>query len=209
MLFSTPIVREQVKLDPRFASAETVTDEDLALLAMERRGLRDLELMRYVNSMLNEAGKGYFAFRLYNGSGERLWLDRDAYPNGRSIWKYPPDLMIDPGQWSVIVVEKNFEDKGMLCGDIRIGYKGDASDVRVHWGIGHLQPLALLHVPNASPSDILTTGGAVPSGTVPTQVALASRGKVAMVRRGHAGANVIVDCIYSTCQQFPHLTIQL
>lgn len=83
MLFATPLVREQVKLDPRYADAETITNDDLAKIALERRGLRDLELMRHVNAMLGELGDGAIAFRLYNASDERLWLHRDSYTGRR------------------------------------------------------------------------------------------------------------------------------
>lgn len=192
MLFSTPIVKEQVKLDPRFAGEANVSTEDLATIALERRGLRDLETMRYLNSMLKDAKGEFFAVRIYNGSGERLWLSRDSYTNDSAIWKYPPDLMIDPGQWSVVVSEGTHTRDGALWGSLSLGYRGDVSCVTATWGI----------IGGGTYLGLSSPGTPGVHGAV---LALAHENRVAAIRRGHLGKNAVVDCIYSTLQQFPHL----
>ncbi|MFZ4875890.1 hypothetical protein ACL9RI_12445 [Janthinobacterium sp. Mn2066] len=192
MLFSTPIVKEQVKLDPRFAGEANISTEDLATIALERRGLRDLETMRYLNSMLKDANGKFFAVRIYNGSGERLWLNRDSYTNDSAIWKYPPDLMIDPGQWSVVVSEGTHTSDGALWGSLALGYRGDVSRVTATWAIVG----AGTYLGMTSP-DRPGVHGAV--------LSLAHENRVAAIRRGYVGKNAVVDCLYSTLQQFPHL----
>ncbi len=190
MLFATPIVKEQVKLDPRFNGSKDITSEDLAAIAMERRGLRDLELMRHVNSMLKEAGNGFLAMRLYNGSGERLWLEEKSYTNDSALWKYPPDLFLDPGQWSVIVAQAMPVNGSVVWGNLAIAYKGEESNVAAHW---------------------LTTGKDTmvglfdgKSGSQGRPLSVGFGGRVATIHRGHAGKNVIVDGIYTTSKQFPN-----
>ena len=195
MLFSTPIVREQARLDPRFANASLVSSEDLATIALERRGLRDLETMRYVNSMLKDANGKFLAMRIYNASGERLWLSRETYTNESAIWKYPPDLMIDPGQWSVVVAQGDMVNDGVLWGRLSLGYRGDDSRVTALWGVAGNESYLGMNSPG---SQFLHGRG----------VALAHENRVAAIRRGRLGSNAVVDCIYSTVQQFPHLAPQ-
>lgn len=196
MLFATPIVKEQVKLDSRFAGQEKITDEDLATIAMERRGLRDLELMRHVNSMLKEAGSNYIAMRLYNGSAERLWLDCDNYTGESSIWKYPPDLFFDPGQWSVVIAKGSIDTDretqiSFLGSELTLAYRGSQSGLTTCWRCEKKNtfvsfPTGELGVLNKYP------------------ISAAKSDHVATIQRGHVGSAIVVDGIYTTWKQFPH-----
>lgn len=196
MLFATPIVREQLKLDPRFSETD-ITSENVATVAMERRGMRDLELMRHVNSILKEMGSNAIALRLYNGSGERLWLDREHYNRQAGIWKYPPDLFLDPGQWSVIV-SKGSKPNGFnwILGDFSIAYRGADSNVAVAWGL-EKNGLTHLSFPAADGS----------AQSLP--LSAAKGGQVATVHRGLLGDNIVVDGIFTTKAQFPSPLVTL
>lgn len=193
MLFATPIVQEQLKLDPRFA-AQTITAEHVAAVAMERRGMRDLELMRHVNSILKEMGSDSIALRLYNGSGERLWLDREHYSRQSGIWKYPPDLFLDPGQWSVIV-SKGSTVSGIdwVLGKFSIAYRGADSSVFVAWEAR--QNAALLSFNT--------------EGTQMAHLSAAKAGRVATIHRGLLGKSVVIDGTFTTLAQFPCPLISL
>ncbi|MCF4128999.1 hypothetical protein [Methylobacterium sp. SyP6R] len=190
MLFATPLVREQVKLDPRYADAETITNDDLAKIALERRGLRDLELMRHVNAMLGELGDGAIAFRLYNASDERLWLHRDSYTGEASIAKYPPDYIIDPGQWSVVIAKGIHSPSGVVFGKLVIAYRGGDSGLITHW----LCPAGECAV-------AMARQGEVPAKPQPR--AISQDGRVAAITRGYLGDTIVVDGLYTTKTQYP------
>lgn len=199
MLFASPIVKEQVTLDPRFAGLKEVTNEDLATIAMERRGLRDLEVMRHVNSMLKEAnkekGSNFIALRLYNGGGERLWLDSEKYSDNAGVWKYPPDLFIDPGQWSVIVAEGVKVPKtGNVSAGLTIGYFGDESNISVCWCAVGEDALVILNDDSKKQDQ----------KRPPQANSAALHGIVATIRRGFSGDNVVVDGNYTTLRHFPY-----
>ncbi|WP_131800149.1 hypothetical protein [Methylobacterium indicum] len=190
MLFSTPLVREQIKLDPRYADAQTITNDDLARIALERRGLRDFELMRHVNAMLGELGDGSIAFRLYNASDERLWLDRESYTGKASIAKYPPDYIVDPGQWSVIVSKDEVAPNNIVYGNFTIGYRGNDSGVTTHWRCG---------VVGCSVS-MKRTGE---ESGIAQPMAASRDDRVAAIMRGFLGKTVVVDGLYTTNNQYP------
>lgn len=188
MLFATPIVQEQLKLDPRFA-AQTITAEHVATVAMERRGMRDLELMRHVNSVLKEMGSSSIVLRLYNGSGERLWLDRDHYSRQSGIWKYPPDLFLDPGQWSVIFSKgSTMSGSDWVMGDFSIAYRGADTSLSIAWG-AH-KNIAMLSFINTE-------------GTRQASLSAAKGGRVAMIHRGQLGSSIVIDGTFTTQAQFP------
>lgn len=193
MLFASPIVKEQVRLDSRFSGLETITDENVATVALERRGQRDLELMRLVNSMLKDAGNEFIALRLYNGSGERLWLDTQSFNGASGIWKYPPDLFIDPGQWSVVIAKTWTAKKtNARIANLTLSYTGEQSDVTANWAFTNAAKVSLYHKPGQ------------PAGAESSSVAKGDR--VAILQRGYVGDNLVMDGIYTTLHQFPYPT---
>lgn len=197
MLFATPIVKDQVKLDPRFSGLPAISDENLATIAMERRGQRDLELMRYVNSLLKDANGDYVALRLYNGSGERLWLDTRSFTGESGVWKYPPDLFIDPGQWSVVIAKGAMHpDSGLLTSRLALSYTGNESEVTANW-----------HCEMSMAKVVLTPKQGQPTKREQSSVGLGDR--VALVQRGYAGNNIIIDGTYTTLKQFPYPTSKM
>lgn len=103
MLLGNAVTEAILKSDPRYQS-EKITPVLLSQYALEQRSSTDTDVMKIANGMKDEYSNGASTLvRIFNASGESLYLRYDLHDYGNT-WKYPPDMVIHNGQWSVLLV---------------------------------------------------------------------------------------------------------
>lgn len=103
MLLGSAVTSSILKADPRYKDAKA-TPLLLSSYALEQRAATDFEVMKVVNGIKDEYGAGASTLlRIFNASGERLFFRHDFHRRG-NVWKYPFDMIIENGQWSVVLI---------------------------------------------------------------------------------------------------------
>ncbi|WP_125900892.1 hypothetical protein [Methylobacterium indicum] len=115
MILGPAVTSATLKTDARYRDA-TATATLLSSYALEQRGSTDFEVMKVVNGMKDEYASGASTLlRVFNASGGRLFLRSDVHWHGK-VWKYPLDLVIENGQWSIALVVHAARFEGVAGG---------------------------------------------------------------------------------------------
>lgn len=130
MLLGTAVTEAVLKTDPRYVGQQ-ITSPMLSTYALEQRASTDTDVLKIANGMKDEYGNGASTLlRIFNAAAEPLRLRYDIHRYG-NIWKYPVDMVIHNGQWSVLLVVHAQPFQGVAGGLI---YHAAGSDVDLFCG---------------------------------------------------------------------------
>lgn len=137
MILGSAVTDSTLKTDPRYINELKLTEKLLSSYALEQRASTDYEVMKVVNGMKDEYGAGTSnLLRIFNASGERLFL-RDAYHVRGNTWKYPFDMVIENGQWSVVLIVHTAYVEGM-AGGVVYRTENNPKDIFCGWDIPYV-----------------------------------------------------------------------
>ncbi len=131
MLLGSAVTPSLLRTDPRYEK-DDITSKMLSSYALEQRSATDAEVMKVINGMKDEYGVGASTLiRIFNASGERLFLRGDFHVRGNS-WKYPFDTIIENGQWSLALVVHTGSMEGVAGGVV---YHTATADLFCGWDV--------------------------------------------------------------------------
>ena len=139
MLLGNAVTEAILKSDPRYHGKD-ITPIMLSEYALEQKASTDTDVLKIGNGMKDEYGKGISTLvRIFNACAEPLYLRYDLHLRG-NIWKYPPDMVIHNGQWSVLLVSHSAMAQG-IAGGLVYHAAGKKMDMFCGWDMPYMHDI--------------------------------------------------------------------